>query len=225
MPPALWAPTVSLVERTALRGTKETSNGWTRLAEHCDWGTAGVHPSGAHERADAVRRSDECGASTRGDFGGRGAGARGGRRPNRPHHLDPALPLGHPIGHRRAASRHDDLPARDRRQHPFDGDLQIAGARRTYPSCRVQGAPVCGALALFDPEPELSPSLGTPPTDVSPAEWTTCSQLALEPILLDEAISHPIANVRFGVSFTRSGNPSRVCGPSLSSGRAAEPSR
>jgi hypothetical protein len=28
---------------------------------------------------------------------------------------------------------------------------------------------------LVDPDPELSPSLGTPPTDVSPAEWTTCS--------------------------------------------------
>jgi putative polyketide hydroxylase len=60
---------------------------------------------------------------------------------------------------------------------------------------------VARSRVLIDPEPELSPSLGTPPTDVSPAEWTTCSQLALEPILLDEAISHPIADVRFGVEL------------------------
>jgi len=60
---------------------------------------------------------------------------------------------------------------------------------------------VARSRVLIDPEPELSPSLGTPPTDVSPSEWTTCSQLALEPILLDEAISHPIANVRFGVEL------------------------
>src|SRR5437879_13395393 len=53
----------------------------------------------------------------------------------------------------------------------------------------------------IDAEPELSPSLGTPPTHVTPAEWTTCSQLALEPILLDEATSHPIADVRFGVEL------------------------
>jgi 2-polyprenyl-6-methoxyphenol hydroxylase-like FAD-dependent oxidoreductase len=60
---------------------------------------------------------------------------------------------------------------------------------------------VARSRTLIDPEPELSPSLGTPPTDVSPAAWTTCSQLALEPILLDEAISHPIAAVRFGVEL------------------------
>ena len=60
---------------------------------------------------------------------------------------------------------------------------------------------VARSRTLIDPEPELSPSLGTPATDVSPAEWTTCSQLALEPILLDEAISHPIADVRFGVEL------------------------
>src|SRR5260370_17961118 len=60
---------------------------------------------------------------------------------------------------------------------------------------------VARSRVLIDPEPELSPSLGTPPTDVSPSEWTTCSQLALEPILLDEAVSHPIANVRFGVEL------------------------
>jgi putative polyketide hydroxylase len=60
---------------------------------------------------------------------------------------------------------------------------------------------VARSRTLIDPAPELSPSLGTPPTDVSPAEWTTCSQLALEPILLAEAISHPIADVRFGVEL------------------------
>src|SRR5258708_16955900 len=60
---------------------------------------------------------------------------------------------------------------------------------------------VARSRTLIDPEPELSPSLGTPPTNVSPAEWTTCSQLALDPILLDEAISHPIADVRFGVEL------------------------
>lgn len=60
---------------------------------------------------------------------------------------------------------------------------------------------VARSRTLIDPDPELSPSLGTPPTNVSPAEWTTCSQLALEPILLDEAISQPIAGVRFGVEL------------------------
>lgn len=60
---------------------------------------------------------------------------------------------------------------------------------------------VAHSRTLIDPEPELSPSLGTPPTNVSPAEWTTCSQLALEPILLDAAIAHPIADVRFGVEL------------------------
>jgi 2-polyprenyl-6-methoxyphenol hydroxylase-like FAD-dependent oxidoreductase len=60
---------------------------------------------------------------------------------------------------------------------------------------------VARSRTLIDPDPELSPTLGTPPTDVSPAEWMTCSQLALEPILLDEAISHPIADVRFGVEL------------------------
>ncbi|HEX9034554.1 MAG TPA: FAD-dependent monooxygenase [Streptosporangiaceae bacterium] len=60
---------------------------------------------------------------------------------------------------------------------------------------------VARSHVLIDPEPLLSPSLGTPPTDVSPAEWTTCSQLALEPILHGEAVSHPIADVRFGVEL------------------------
>ena len=60
---------------------------------------------------------------------------------------------------------------------------------------------VARSRTLIDPDSELSPSLGTPPTDVSPAEWTTCSQLALEPILLDEAVSHSIADVRFGVEL------------------------
>jgi putative polyketide hydroxylase len=60
---------------------------------------------------------------------------------------------------------------------------------------------VARSRVLIDPEPQLSPSLGTPPTDVSPSAWTACSQLALEPILLDEATSYPIADVRFGVEL------------------------
>ncbi|HKR99437.1 MAG TPA: FAD-dependent monooxygenase, partial [Candidatus Dormibacteraeota bacterium] len=60
---------------------------------------------------------------------------------------------------------------------------------------------VARSRVLIDPEPELSPSLGTPPNDVSPAEWTTCSQLALEPLLLEEATRHRIAEVRFGVEL------------------------
>src|SRR5713226_1798116 len=84
---------------------------------------------------------------------------------------------------------------------------------------------VARSRTLIDPEPELSPSLGTPPTDVSPAEWTTCSQLALEPILLDEAISHPIADVRFGVelhSFGQSVEGVRAQLVQRESGRAIE---
>ncbi len=84
---------------------------------------------------------------------------------------------------------------------------------------------VARSRTLIDPEPQLSPSLGTPPTDVSPAEWTTCSQLALEPILLDEAISHPIADVRFGIelhSFRQSVEGVRAQLIERESGRAIE---
>src|SRR5258708_2288036 len=84
---------------------------------------------------------------------------------------------------------------------------------------------VARSRTLIDPEPDLSPSLGTPPTDVSPAEWTTCSQLALEPILLDEATSHPIADVRFGVelhSFRQSVEGVRAQLVERESGRAIE---
>jgi putative polyketide hydroxylase len=60
---------------------------------------------------------------------------------------------------------------------------------------------VARSVRLIDPDPELSPSFGTPPTDVSPSEWTTCSQLELEPILLEEAQSHRVAGVRFNAEL------------------------
>jgi putative polyketide hydroxylase len=68
---------------------------------------------------------------------------------------------------------------------------------------------VARSARLVDPEPELSPSLGTPATDISPTRWTTCSQFELEPILRRRAESYPHASVRFGtelLSFRQSGD-------------------
>lgn len=60
---------------------------------------------------------------------------------------------------------------------------------------------VARSATLVDREPMMSPSLGTPPTDVSPSEWTACSQFALEPILLDEASSHAPARLWFSTEL------------------------
>jgi 2-polyprenyl-6-methoxyphenol hydroxylase-like FAD-dependent oxidoreductase len=61
---------------------------------------------------------------------------------------------------------------------------------------------VARSSTLIDPDPEKSPPLGTPPTDISPTQWTTCSQFALEPILLDEATSRPGTWVWFNAELT-----------------------
>jgi putative polyketide hydroxylase len=61
---------------------------------------------------------------------------------------------------------------------------------------------------LIDPQPRVSPSFHPDGRDVSPADWTSCSQKELEPILLREAISHPQAQVLFGtelLGFEQSG--------------------
>ena len=61
---------------------------------------------------------------------------------------------------------------------------------------------VAASSTLIDPDVMLSPSLGTPPTDVSPAEFTTCSQFALEPILREEAESYAADRLRFNTELT-----------------------
>ncbi|MDQ2942849.1 MAG: FAD-dependent monooxygenase, partial [Candidatus Dormibacteraeota bacterium] len=54
---------------------------------------------------------------------------------------------------------------------------------------------------LIDENPRVSESFHPEGSDVSPAEWTSCSQKELEPILLRAAASHPLARVRFGTEL------------------------
>ena len=56
------------------------------------------------------------------------------------------------------------------------------------------------SATLIDADAMLYPSLGTP-ADTSPAEFTLCSQFALEPILRDEASSQPGARVCFNTEL------------------------
>lgn len=55
--------------------------------------------------------------------------------------------------------------------------------------------------ALTDAEPHVSPSFHPDGRDVSPAEWTSCSQQELEPILLREAASQDHAQLLFGTEL------------------------
>ncbi|HZB97026.1 MAG TPA: FAD-dependent monooxygenase, partial [Candidatus Sulfotelmatobacter sp.] len=78
---------------------------------------------------------------------------------------------------------------------------------------------------LMDPDPVLSPPLGTPETDLSPVAWTTCSQFELEPILLREASSHPEAELCFNtqlVSLQQSEDAVRAVIEDRSTGRRSE---
>lgn len=54
---------------------------------------------------------------------------------------------------------------------------------------------------LIEKEPRVSPSFHPDGRDVSPVNWTSCSQKELEPILLRAAVSHPQAQVRFGTEL------------------------
>jgi putative polyketide hydroxylase len=54
---------------------------------------------------------------------------------------------------------------------------------------------------LTDTEPLVTQSFHPAGRDVSPVEWTSCSQKELEPILLGEATSHPQAQVLFGTEL------------------------
>jgi putative polyketide hydroxylase len=65
-----------------------------------------------------------------------------------------------------------------------------------------QAAPrVARSRTLVDPEPILFPSFHPESLDLSPTEWTSCSQYELEPILLEEAASQPTAQVLFGTEL------------------------
>ena len=55
--------------------------------------------------------------------------------------------------------------------------------------------------ALTDSEPNVSPTFRPDHLDVSPAEWTSCSQKELEPILLRAACSHRQAQLLFGTEL------------------------
>ncbi len=54
---------------------------------------------------------------------------------------------------------------------------------------------------LTDAEPRVSPSFRPQGLDVSPEEWTSCSQKELEPILLRAATSYPQARLLFGTEL------------------------
>src|SRR5260370_17079660 len=54
---------------------------------------------------------------------------------------------------------------------------------------------------LTDAEPRVSPSFRPQGLDVSPEEWTACSQKELEPILLRAATSYPHARLLFGTEL------------------------
>jgi putative polyketide hydroxylase len=54
---------------------------------------------------------------------------------------------------------------------------------------------------LVDTEPRVSPSFRQEHPDTSPAEWTSCSQKELEPILLRAAASYRRAQLRFGTEL------------------------
>lgn len=68
---------------------------------------------------------------------------------------------------------------------------------------------------LIDPDPQLFPPLATSEHgDVSPSDFTFCSQLELEPILRREACTHPMATLRFNtelVEFEQSSDGVRAC--------------
>jgi 2-polyprenyl-6-methoxyphenol hydroxylase-like FAD-dependent oxidoreductase len=54
---------------------------------------------------------------------------------------------------------------------------------------------------LVDPDPELSPSFRGNASEVSPCDWTSCSQYELEPILLRAAASESCAQLLFGTEL------------------------
>src|SRR5712691_10343861 len=54
---------------------------------------------------------------------------------------------------------------------------------------------------LTDTEPRVSRSFRPQGLDVSPEEWTACSQKELEPILLRAATSYPQARLLFGTEL------------------------
>jgi putative polyketide hydroxylase len=65
-----------------------------------------------------------------------------------------------------------------------------------------QAAPrLARSRTLVDREAILFPSFRPNGLDVSPTEWTSCSQYELEPILLREAASHPTARLLFGTEL------------------------
>lgn len=84
---------------------------------------------------------------------------------------------------------------------------------------------VAASSTLIDADVALSPSLGTPPTDISPAEFTTCSQFGLEPILREEAESYTSATLWFNTElrgFEQHGDSVRCVVVDRDTGRRTE---
>lgn len=87
--------------------------------------------------------------------------------------------------------------------------LRSLGLEETVRAASFDGTPrVARSSTLVDPEVELSPSISSQCSDVSPCEWTPCSQRELEPILAAAVRAERCAQLRFGaelVSFKQDG--------------------
>ena len=88
--------------------------------------------------------------------------------------------------------------------------LRSLGLEATVRDASFDGTPnVARSSTLVDIDVELSASLGAQSGDISPCDWTPCSQRELEPILAAAVEAEPCAELRFGaelVSFKQDGS-------------------
>lgn len=105
--------------------------------------------------------------------------------------------------------------------------LRSLGLEHAVQRAAFHAVPVMAHSAtLVDEHPDISPSFATPASDaVSPSEWTTCPQIDLEPILLQDAASRPDAELRFNtemISLRHTRDGVRASIKERSSGRRTE---
>ena len=80
--------------------------------------------------------------------------------------------------------------------------LRSLGLEERVRQASFEAAPrLARSRTMIDPEPILFPSFRSESVHVSPTEWTSCAQSELEPILLQEAASHPGAQLLFGTEL------------------------
>ena len=80
--------------------------------------------------------------------------------------------------------------------------LRSLGLEEAVRAASFEGMPgVARSSTLVDPDFEVSPSFGQQSGDMSPCEWTPCSQRELEPILAAAVAAEPCAELRFGAEL------------------------